>query len=353
MRAKGIFISEYQNTFKYLDNLDYIWQRITDGMVTDAQYFAMLPEVKKVPRRGATHNYRNHVGWKTQADNFLWLMDASFQMISGDYEDSNMTEQSAIDFWCWLNYIAEETNLPVFYYVALYNLKDRLMAFNGTPTEYGPIDFNSSNLWIARPTENADFENGAPGLTINGVPVTDNWRFWQYWWKASGAKYGCGSVYVCEDVFNGTVEELDKLLGTNNVDDIAKILGELQKQINLNILGIAELAKRMATLQQGLVDAAESQLRDEQKLTAHLVDWTDKLVGEHGIYERFEDLEEAGYEEEMAGIHKTISDHIINNLHYITNLDAEIDRLEDRIDGLQGGHNHPKWMKKLGLVKDE
>ncbi|HDD61478.1 MAG TPA: hypothetical protein ENF22_02975 [Chloroflexi bacterium] len=39
-------------------------------------------------------------------------------------------------------------------------------------------------------------------------------------------------------------------------------------------------------------------------------------------------------------------------IHFVEQHTGEIKRLEQRIDGLAGGHSHPKWMRKLGLVID-
>ena len=325
MRAKGIFISEFQNTFTYLGNIDYIWQRVTDGMVLDTRYYAMLPEVKRVPILGAVHNYRNHKHWKEQADFFLSLLDASFQMIAGDYEDANMTEESAVGLWCWLNYVAQEAELPVMYYVAAYNLRDKLIDFNGIDTVYGEIDFNGSNLWFARPVPNFDVENGEPNLSIGGVPIVDGWKFYQHNWEAPGSEYGCGSVHVCEDVFNGTVDELGELISKHGEPpipiDLDEILDKLTRLtlsnsdeierlaslVNTCSLGIAELARRLDTLQQGQLELAENGLGHEEKL-------------------------------------KQIED--CTNEQYV-----DIASINRRIDGLAGGHNHPAWMRKLGLVR--
>ena len=55
--------------------------------------------------------------------------------------------------------------------------------------------------------------------------------------------------------------------------------------------------------------------------------------------------------DEFTKINKVISDHLVNNFQDFAELEEEVNRLDSRIDGLPGGHNHKDWMYKLGLAK--
>ena len=115
------------------------------------------------------------------------------------------------------------------------------------------------------------------------------------------------------------------------IDENADAINSLQSLIKTCGLGVAELAKRADTLLQGQLELAENGLGYEEQLGGiqainvnqagrileledKLKDITEDFVGSGGIYERLEDL-------------------------------------EYKIEGMEGGHNHPKWMKRLGLVR--
>ena len=321
MNAKGIFISEYQNSFTFLNNIDYIWQRVTDGMVTDAEYFAMLPEVKKVPIRGAVHNYRVHRGWKEQADNFLWTMDSCFQMIAGDYEDSPLTEQSAIDFWNFLHYLREESGMPIVFYSSAARIKNCLNAFNGVETVYGKMDWEAFPLWIAR------YHTGdEPNLVYDDETIHDTWHFWQPCCEVAGSDYGCGSLRVCEDVFNGDVQDLQDWVGGFEEEDfITDILEAHTALIEMNFQEIKSL--------QSLVMKLEDR-------TTMLKQEIDKL--EQELNECIDDVQ-FNLNQEIFTIRHNEND--------IEGLNQELFGLEDKIDGLEGGHNHPRFFKWLGWMR--
>lgn len=211
-RAQGMFISEYQKTFENKGNIDYIDQRTSDGMVTDAGFFAMLPEVQTIECRGAVHNYRVHRGWKEQADKFLELSSGKgFKKLNGDYEDYSLSEQSAKDFFCFLSYIKQQRpNKKITFYTTIYKLRDYMIPFQGKETEFGPIDWSLFDFWLARYYGNIDPNTTEPSLSINNVKVWDTWTFWQYWADGNekGKEYGVGSTDANLDVFNGTVPEL-------------------------------------------------------------------------------------------------------------------------------------------------
>ena len=223
-RAKGMFISEYQKSFTNLGNLDYIFQRTSDGLYTDAELYAMLPQVKTIERRGAVHNFRPDKPWKEQADLFLELSSGKgFVMLVGDYESGILDRQAAIDFFCFMSYIQQQRPTKnIIFYTTIYKLRDNLLAYEGITTEFGEIYWRNFSFWLARYYISKDTATGltkclidpqtkVPDLTISNVEVYDEWDFWQYWADGNqqGAKYGCGSRDTNLDVSNGTVAELD------------------------------------------------------------------------------------------------------------------------------------------------
>ena len=257
--AEGQFISVYQISFKNLGNRDYIFQRTSDGLVTDDLFFKMLPEVKTVERRGAVHNFRPNRDWGEQADLFLQLSSGKgFKVLCGDFESGVLDKQAAIDFWCFLRMLeSRRPNKKVIFYTTIYKLRDNLMEYQGTPTIYGDIDWEHFDLWLAQypVIENADgttrlvdgfdVQTSKPYLSIDGVVVRKKpQKFWQYWADGNqqGAKYGCGSRDTNLDIFNGTVNELGEYFDNEDLppagecedliaDAVAVVATEYEKKI--------------------------------------------------------------------------------------------------------------------------
>jgi len=230
-RAKGMFISEHQKSFTNLGNLDYIFQRTSDGLVTDVEFFAMLPQVKTIARRGAVHNFRPDKPWKEQADKFLELSSGKgFKMLVGDYESGILDRQAAIDFFCFLSYLQQERpTKKILFYTTIYKLRDNLLPYEGITTEFGEIYWRNFYFWLARyyvktdpltklTTLLIDPQTKEPDLAIwennAWVEVYDEWEFFQYWADGNqkGAENGCGARDTNLDVHNGTVEDLDIFL---------------------------------------------------------------------------------------------------------------------------------------------
>jgi len=237
-KAVGMFISEYQLSFNNLGNLDYIFQRAQDGLVTDDEFYAMLPQVQTIECRGAVHNFRPEKDWKQQADRFLSLVDGKgFKILCGDYESGVLNKQAAIDFWCFLNYLKEQRPaIKVIFYTGLYKLRDYLNVYNGVSTQYGIINWELFDYWIAQYPVSTDAngittllkdpQTSSPYLSIppiGGVVVRKTLqKFWQYWADGNkqGAKYGCGSRDTNCDVFSGTIAELRTYFNINVVPPV-------------------------------------------------------------------------------------------------------------------------------------
>ncbi len=353
MRATGQFISYYQVSFVNLGNLDYIMQRASDGLWTDARYYEMLPEVKTIDRRGAVHNFRPDKDWAEQAALLLQLVDGQgFKFLCGDYESGVLNEQAAKDFWCFLCRLEEQQDKKVIFYTTIYKLRDNLMRWQGQATLYGNIDWEYFDFWLAQypvstnsdgtTTLHGDPQVDSPYLSIGGVVVRELPQlFWQYWADGNkkGAKYGCGSRDTNLDVFNGTVAELDERLGIDEtlpevpetpptdacgelrswVSDLWDVVGVQKNEIDFNYnateTNVAEIEKlgKFCPEQLGRI---ESQLNDDVRKLNERLD------------EAFVDITTQAQE--------------IEDLN--TKIEDNIKDINTRIYGLKGGHTH-FWQK--------
>ena len=307
MRARGIDISHYQQSFTFKNNIDFIVIKATEGIGKDDKFEELMESAKDVPIKGAYHYFRTEVSPILQAENFLTCADNKcLRFLVVDYEAKNnvLDMAGAASLLDMMEYLVANQTVPVILYTSPYIYRDNLRIWYE--------EFDAFPLWLAR--WSGDSETGDP---TQGILERD-WQFWQYSADGNlmGEEYGVESRDVDLDVFNGTFEDLQEWLGT---DEPPPICEELQTLVNLNSLGIAELAKRLATLEQGQLKLAEDGLGYEDNI--------DELRRDA---ERFD----SQYNEEMNGIADDFND------------------LEYRIDGLAGGHNHPRWLRKIGLVKD-
>ena len=134
MRAKGIDLSHWQGSFTYQGNIDFIIQKATEGWSwTDPKFEEFLPEVKKVPIRGAYHYFRTGFDAVAQAAHF-WktVKDHDFHFLVVDYESTNNIldrpgAENLLKFWDKLGTL---TDLPIVLYTNAYVLRDNLLICN-------------------------------------------------------------------------------------------------------------------------------------------------------------------------------------------------------------------------------
>ena len=226
-RAQGIFISEHQQTFKWLGNSDYLAYRVMDGLVPDAKYQEWIPEVIKSPRRIAVHNFRNHKTAIEQFDAFKNMYGREAHCIAGDYEDTYtaMSDRSAKQYEMLLDMFAEEYQVPIISYSNASTYANHLNPLTTILSRHG--------LWIVRfAPDGADINTAQPKLDYYGIVYATGWEFWQFGWKGFGPDYGAGSDNICLDVFNGTVQQLDDFLRISvpepQPDDIVKRVDKLE-----------------------------------------------------------------------------------------------------------------------------
>ena len=214
MRAIGIDISKWQGAFDYQNNIDFIIQKVSEGTAYDDRYWDMLPDVQEVERRGAYHYFRTAVSPYEQANFFnAGQGGQGFKLLVMDWEGhNNVLDDAGMDaFWIFYQELKSLTTKPIWLYCTEYAFRDLL---------------NHNPKWIEVPLMVARY----PGGDVD--PQTDDplfldipdvtWIAWQ--WEGDGngkgEEYGVSSEDVDMDVFDGTVEELDECLGTNDVGDI-------------------------------------------------------------------------------------------------------------------------------------
>jgi hypothetical protein len=199
MRAKGIDISHWQETFKYVGQIDFIIQKVTEGWSwTDPKFEEFLPEVKKVPIRGAYHYYLTSLDPVLQACHFhKTVKDHGYHFLAVDYEkaNNNLNKAGAENLKKFWDKLQTLTDLPVLLYVSPYIYRDNLCAFDKF--------WETVPLWIAH-WNGQDPETGEPNV-FDGW----GWVIWQY-----------ASDIVDKDVYNGPVEKMRKWLKLDTEEDM-------------------------------------------------------------------------------------------------------------------------------------
>ena len=238
MRAKGIDISKYQQQFTFKNNIDFIVAKATEGWASDPWFGPNMPEIQKVPRRGAYHYYRTATDPVIQAENFLAVTkDRGLHFLAVDYEGKNNTldKAGADNLLLCLAYLRDNQELPVILYTSQYIYRDNLRVWSA--------EFDTFPLWIAR------YGYGDPEIsdpTGEGKIVERDWDLWQFSNQADGAEYGVQSTFVDINVFNGTGADMDEWLGIGEEEDCC---AELMKQLNILGIELVALEKRVDNLE--------------------------------------------------------------------------------------------------------
>ena len=357
MRAIGKDVSHHNGTVRFSGE-DFAIIRTQNGTTEDTEYKNNLAEIQKYERRGVYMYYRtNHQEhpFADQADMFLSLSSGKGMKMRGidyeisDYDDNVINRETAIEFYGFCLYVLQQRpNTRVMIYTSIYTWRDVLLPLQGEETEYGVVDWMQFGIWLPR------YGWADPGdpriLEIAGVQVLPRYDILQYTKTGDGSEHGVDSTYVDLNVFNGTPEDMDKWLGiteepvdcceelTKEVGEITNYIGELGQSLVRQQLRIAMNEKQLDLLQQGQLELTEDVIAVEEKVSrlpelegaileldvkleklkgriSRLeVKTTEDLVGKWGVYERLENL-------------------------------------EDKIAGLDGGHNHPKFFRWLNWLR--
>jgi lysozyme len=198
MRARGIDISKWQGTFKYLGNLDFVVVKATEGAYyVDESFQDFLPEVGKVPIRGAYHYFKTSNDGVAQAEHFYnTVKDKGFHFLVVDYEGhgNNLDNVGEAKLRvCW-NHLKKLTGKTLVLYTSPYVYRDNLCVYDSL--------WENVSLWMAH-YNGSDPESGSPE-----VFGASGWHLWQYLSTGNGPDYGVSSPYVDLNVYNGDVSKM-------------------------------------------------------------------------------------------------------------------------------------------------
>ncbi len=259
-RAHGIDISKWQTSFDASVNpadIQFVIMRASVGMMKDSSFDEMVKSIRPIPVRGAYHYFRSEWGWQEQAAHFLSLVkNQNFHFFALDIEsaDNQPSAQFCRDAKRWIDHVAQQTGKRVLLYT-------NLVIYNTWLTPHGNW-MKDYPLWIAQYWFEPD-RNKKPALP-DGVT---EWTFWQYSADGNnmGAAYGVGSKHLDLDVYNGSVEDLQKWAGVKKaakpaaetpVDKPGGAPGPLPAGIDYDLL-----ARKVAPLVADLLRTAPSTLR--------------------------------------------------------------------------------------------
>jgi len=208
-RAVGIDISKWQGAFD-IDSvtapLDFIIQKVSEGIAYDSRYWDMLPDVQEIERRGGYHYFRTAVSPYDQANFFNQGQgNQGFKFLVMDWEGKyNILDDKGMDaFWIFYQELRSLTTKPIWLYCTEYAFRALIKHNPG---------------WIEVPFMVARYPGGDVDPQTDDPLFTDGealtWIAWQ--WEAEGngkgEEYGVSSEDIDMEVFHGTVEELDEHL---------------------------------------------------------------------------------------------------------------------------------------------
>lgn len=210
----GIDVSKYNlgwSPDKAKKPIGFVIQRASYGIVKDQNFNAILPEVQKIPIRGAYHYYSSSVNWKLQADLFLSIIgDAKFHFYVLDYEGAynNLDGRTIAEAAEFVRYVKQKTNKRCMIYFNCDIYKRFVVPYGYTNWS------NLQDVWIAQ----YPYSIGqTPLATAPALPVgLKKWDIWQYGaadvnftaGKTAGPDYGGGLGGMDLNYFNGSIDDM-------------------------------------------------------------------------------------------------------------------------------------------------
>jgi len=210
IRAHGADISKHNTSYSHPANpprpVDFVIQRLSYGMNRDEALSVLTPPVLAEKIKGAYYYPSSAAPWKDQCDLFLSLMNGRYNFWAYDPE-KGYNGKSLVDMV-----------VPSMEYLLKYAGKPGLLYTN--PDMWGtwflPIqkDLLVYDLWVAHywwfpnPAWTPNYFNVRGASTMRR-----DWKFWQYDPNGQGGQgraYGVGSAGCDLNVFNGTVDDLQK-----------------------------------------------------------------------------------------------------------------------------------------------
>ena len=240
-RAVGIDISKWQGAFDDQGNIDFIIQKVSEGLAYDSRYWDMLPDVKEIERRGGYHYFRTAVSPYDQANFFNQGQGGQgFKFLVMDWEGrNNVMDEAGMDaFWIFYQELRSLTTKPIWLYCTEYDFRALI--------KHNPRWIEVPFMVARYPGGDVDPQTDDP-LFTDGEALT--WIAWQ--WEADGngkgEEYGVSSEDIDMDVFHGTVAELDAILGIDIIPPVIPPVVDCEEQV---ALCNAECEKRIASLLQ-------------------------------------------------------------------------------------------------------
>lgn len=225
MRKIGIDISHWNSPFTNQGNIDFIIQKVSEGLAVDPAYWDMLPEVQTVPIRGGYHYFRTEVDPLAQA---IFFNDhqggEGFHFLAMDYEGHGNTLDSlgAAKLWAFYQKLLSLTNKPILLYTTEYTLRDNLLIYNDAWID---VPF-----WVARYDPRLDEQTDSPLF----LELGNDWDIWQYSaaGNGKGEEYGVGSKDVDLNVSDWIIDLVKE-------PDVKKFY--TSKTLWFNVIGVAFL----------------------------------------------------------------------------------------------------------------
>ena len=210
----GVDVSKYDYGFnpdRATTTISFVIQRASYSKAKDERFDEMLPQVLKIPVRGAYHYFSSWINWKVQADFFLSVVkDKGFHFYAFDYETifnvlDNRTIAEAVEF---IKYVKAQTGKKCLFYTSP-------SVYNEFIKPYGYESWmKSQELWIAQYpyVANLNLDRGPSmpaGLT--------EWKIFQFggadcngtYGRTAGAEYGAARTGIDTNIASfATVAEL-------------------------------------------------------------------------------------------------------------------------------------------------
>jgi len=192
----GIDISHHQSYINWdtvaSQPIDFAFVKATEGETfSDSLFSYNWNEMSRVEiKRGAYHFFRPNISVENQAKNFIDQVDLKEgdlpPVLDVEVFEGISERQLLYDVQEWLNIIE-----------AHYNVKPIIYTYHKAYKKYITGNFDEYPIWIAR------YSTSDPTLSFG-----NSWSFWQY--GNRGAVKGIEG-FVDLNVFNGSIEDLEKL----------------------------------------------------------------------------------------------------------------------------------------------
>ncbi len=222
----GVDVSKYNlgwSPDKAVKPISFVIQRASWSLYKDTGFDALLPEVLKIPIRGAYHYYSSGVPWKDQANLFLSITkNKGFHFYVVDYERAynELSKRTIAEVAEMVSYIKGVTKQRclVYFSPSIYNESIKPFGYDTWA--------KAQEIWIAQYPYT---ETQTPPTQTPAIPDGLPWRIWQYGGgdvnntagRHAGADYGGGLVGIDLNCWHGTDADLLAWAGVKDAPVVA------------------------------------------------------------------------------------------------------------------------------------